>query len=811
MRWPTLLLLGLGLTGTPKNATAQGFHWIGQVERDAEGLDSKDPQDRIQSIQRLSQYSIGSTKKFLTEAVEDQNSSVKAAAGRTLAKGKLVEFLPIAKKWLSNPSIELRQAGADMLGSFGRAETLPALIRSLSDPDDGVRLRIVDAIVQIGTKRAVVPLIGRLEDKNPAIRSAAVTALAAIGDRRAVVPLVGLFDDPSSNVRTGAIRAVGTLDDDSAVPALVRLLRDPSDPIRGNAASALGTLGSARAVDALLRSMEQGTTTFRSIVIFSLGQIVAKGTSSLNTDRIIAALLRALESQRLHGAAEQALEVAGKAAVPALSERLRNSRGTTLTSLVKILGKSGDSRATPSLVDELDRGRVDKRIVLNAIEAAADRRALVPALSLLSDPDPELRYAAIRSVRRLLSPEGKVLDLIYTSLNDSDPRVVALAAEQLGKNRFKQADKKLIGLFTTSTDLNIIRSSAYALGEIRSKRAIAHLSKALSSSNERVRPVIADALLTIGTEKALEALSLAAEKGTSGSRADAIFAMGGIVAQKPRKRWSAFFEEMVARPGTAQRVAALQALGAFGGNRAAPKSLKNAASSANNDLRTAALLSIAEYRGGAAPLVAALKSNQERISAAAALGLANRRKLTKSAAAALRRSLVQGHSSAVNASASLVRHGAVSAKKLTGMLSHPHPLVRTNAMFGLRHKKETRPSFVRLMMDDPSPLVRAMAARVLRAPVHKEFAKKHLAKALATEKNSSVKKALRGPFLKSRSGSEWKAFRIVTPSTGEPALRREYYLVSDFGLSFGYDSNANGIIVVPRYRGGTLVSNELIN
>ena len=283
-----------------------------------------------------------------------------------------------------------------------------ALIRSLGDPDDRVRQRAAAALGAVGTPQVVVPLIGRLEDDKSDVRRAAILQLQKLGDRRAVIPLVRAFGDPNLGVRKAAIAAVGHLDDPAAIPALLRLLRDSVEDVRLAAIASLGNLQALGATDELIEELDRGRDAYAKRVAFALGQIAQKAgieseaPASGNSDhkaeaasRAVRALVEALARRDLRDAASEALRQAGSIAVPALVGNLKGELSGDLTRAVELLRDIGDPRATPALVTELDRGRISRLLVLDALEKSGDQRALIPILGLLSSADDEVRLRAM--------------------------------------------------------------------------------------------------------------------------------------------------------------------------------------------------------------------------------------------------------------------------------------------------------------------------------------------------------------------------------------------------------------------------------
>src|SRR3990172_4796096 len=103
----------------PANASA--FEWIGRLRVEAKELKNANPQRRRDAVQALAQHDIRDTKKFLLEALEDDDPTVRVEAARLLARHKVAEAaLPIAD-WLGDFDKQSRITTAGLLGELGAA------------------------------------------------------------------------------------------------------------------------------------------------------------------------------------------------------------------------------------------------------------------------------------------------------------------------------------------------------------------------------------------------------------------------------------------------------------------------------------------------------------------------------------------------------------------------------------------------------------------------------------------------------------------------------------------------------------------
>src|SRR6185369_13082585 len=165
-------------------------------------------------------------------------------------------------------------------------------------------------------------------------------------------------------------------------------------------------------------------------------------------------------------AAREALRVAGKAAVPALVAHLQGRLHGDPATAVALLTDAGDARATAALAAELERGRVATPLVLKALGATGDPRALVPVLGALGSKDAEIRLAAMEALRPLLGSDARAGDVLVEHLGDDDLEIRVLAAEYLGGLGVGSATAKLTALAAPGNPMRLRHAAIDALGEI---------------------------------------------------------------------------------------------------------------------------------------------------------------------------------------------------------------------------------------------------------------------------------------------------------------------------------------------------------
>jgi HEAT repeat protein len=775
-------------------APARAFDWIGKVELDAEDLKAKEPDKRAQAVQKLGQYDIRWTRKYLLKALKDPDFNVRATAGRLLGRARVKEALPVVSEWLTSTAVDDKKVAAEILGAIGTPEAVPLLIRALGDPDYEVRLQSVLALGQIGGERVVLPIIARLEDEKPEVRRAAVDQLMHLLDARAVVPLVALFDDSSTDVRESAVLAVGRLGDEAAAPALLRLLRDPSSTSRIAAIAALGNIRSARAIPSLVELLTQGPNEIRAKAAYALGQIASAAPPEVAATAV-APLVLALTDGRIKVAAREGILAAGKNAVPSLIAHLRGDIAGDSEAVVELLRDVGDARATEVLIEELERARLPRDLILAALAKTEDPRALVPVLTLLGSDDPTLRVRAIRALEGLVRPGGRGSDVLILALSDKNEEVRARAASYLGRMGSHAAVNPLIALLGKESSVEVKKAAALALGEIGDERATPVLLKTFRSGGRALHSACANALSELRDEKAIAELIDISNDKAFASRPLAVRTIGAIVRDRDHGRARRHLETLAESGDGRVVVAALGALGAMR-DTSAVDVLIDVAGHADLEQKRAALKALGDIgdEDGKDALRRAMRSKNDRVASAAAwaLGKIGDKDAAAALFAAARR---RDFATPVNASAALVLLAPAGDNKAAlALLHHRSPFVRANAceLLARLRLKNAREPLSELLKSDRSWLVRVSAARALSrlegADLLSAAKKRERQKAVL----DAIEQGLAKPFAP-RARSEWRTFTFVDPARGDRPLTKEpYFLVTADNLVTAFYTDDNG-------------------
>lgn len=806
LRRLALILGALTATAPARADDSWGFAWRGRIDAAGAPILDRDAEPELQraAVSALRSFDPSLTQPYILKALVDDDDEVRLEAARVAAQGRMVAAVEPLIGWLSDPDKVVRRTAADALGAIGDAAGTKALIRTLGDLDGDVRMGAVLALGKIGQRgdhTVVVPLISRVSDDKTEVRRAAIEALKSIGDRRAVVALVSAFSDPNLEVKKAAVGGVGKLGDRAAIPALIRLLAEPQVELRNLAISSLGDLGAADAVDDLVALLARGGDASASAA-YALGQIAATGDRDA-TPVAVRALVTALVDPAGRPAVLEALRKAGPTAVPALVDHLEGRVPGDPGSAVDLLADFGDARATDALIAELDRGRMGIARVVAALARTRDPRALVPVLGLIASPDPAIRIAAMAATGPLLGSDRRAAAALTERLGDDEEDVRVMAAEYLAQIRATSAVPALVGLVGPPRTPRLRRAAIDALGAIGDGQAGPALIEVLADPDPVLARAAADALAYLGDPATARALAAAARKDDA-TRPFVIRAWGAALRDRPDRAARAVLEDLAALGSPASALAAIGALAAMGDRDARP-ALAALVAGASPERQRAAAWALGELADATAPpapvataLVEALASRDDRVSAAAAWALG--RQPVDAAAAPLRRLALHGSwATAINATAALARAGGPDAVgDLVVLTAHRSTLVRGNAAWALGQRAAGLPddaiaALTRVLADDPSPWVRAHAARAL-VPLRNRPAVAAALAATADDRAPAVRAAA-NPGAPPPPADEWRIFDAVEPDDDRPVREEAYFLlVGEAGPAWATYTDRRGVI-----------------
>jgi HEAT repeat protein len=510
--------------------------------------------------------------------------------------------------------------------------------------------------------------------------------------------------------------------------------------------------------------------------------------------------------------AQEALRVAGKAAVPALVAALAGRIAGDPTTAVMLLSETADARATQALTAELERGRVATPLVLKALGATNDPAALVPVLGALSNKDAAIRIAAMEALRPLLGSDARAGDVLVEHLADEDLEVRVLAAEFLGILKLSAAAPKLTALAGAGNPARLRLAAIDALGLIGSVKyspdATKTLLDVLREGPPELHRAAATALSYIGDPAVIPTLVAQAQTDRGPTRYHVVRALGATLREHGDPAGRKLLRELAQDTNIKVALAAVAGLAAGNVIDDAPL-LRSMVDQAAEDRRRAAAWALGELHDVASfeTLTNALGVKDDRLAgdAAWALGeLAANAPADRHVGALAERWLYLARrgtwATAINSTAALARTlwaqpvksridlvGGARRQPLFALAFHKSRLVKMNlalALSSLTGDDEAAKVLAQLLHDDGSPHVRIAAATGLArlAPDASKDAAARITSALKlaadTDPDASVRQAAKAtvvPQLPARS--EWRSFYFVDPSSDDAPVRQEPYFV----------------------------------
>ncbi len=366
----------------------------------------------------------------LMSVLEDHSPDVREAAAASLWTLRAPEAVRALEKRLEDSYFAVRECAAAALGRTGDEEVIKPLIDTLvKDPYPGVRAAAAITLGRIWGRIAAdavlnalstskepppvdetpweSPLKGRVEDALTAalkdgylgVREAATRGLALFngepegkpddkpcvfkvrltaGCSTPVEQLIHRLYNWRNRIRPRVVAALGRTADYKAINPLLDALKYGKGRARAKAAVALGTIGSPRGVDSLIAALHDPSYPVRRKAVIALKYI--------GDPRCITPLVHNLGNYDPDAAAFSAsvLTTFGEIAVTPLMTLAKKEKVTYYVRrrAVSILGRIGDKRAVPLLIDIMEDENVPNEMIkaraAEALGNIGDRRALEP-------------------------------------------------------------------------------------------------------------------------------------------------------------------------------------------------------------------------------------------------------------------------------------------------------------------------------------------------------------------------------------------------------------------------------------------------
>lgn len=243
-----------------------------------------------------------------------------------------------------------------------------------------------------------------------------IAGLAALGDMpdEPVTPLVESLSDPSVDVRLTALRSLARRFDADAIEAVGRRLRDPRPDIRQLAARILRDAKEPRAAPWLIAASADPDSSVR--------REVREAIRSMASAEVIDQVLRALGDEETKDVARSLLIEMGAEAIEPMLAVLHRAPPRVESAIGEALRTVDAGALIERFLRDTDPKR--RRHAALGVAAMGGHDAARRLLTLLYDPEPDIRCCAIELLDRLGDPSTREALAVARS-SEPDTRVCA--------------------------------------------------------------------------------------------------------------------------------------------------------------------------------------------------------------------------------------------------------------------------------------------------------------------------------------------------------------------------------------------------
>lgn len=423
------------------------------------------------------------------------------------------------------------------------------------------RLKAVKDLGRLKTPLAVEPLAQVCSDRSREVRCAVVEALTLINPPNLTQLLLPLSHDKSADVRLRVAHSFGQSNDDDAIRSLMTLIRDSKDAVanmaarslsrnpksslallirlfsdkewkqRSRAAMAIKRMGTG-AGEALKSALEDNDANVRFWAAICLGNLRDRSHSKILLEKlqdrdigVRIAALRALReigdphvasklfealsqpSEQIRDLIYDILKDFGTHSIPYLMESLSSEYWMGRALAAQALTEMGSEAVFPlvSALESQDKER--KYWAIRILGKMREKSAYGEIRKFLSDPDAEIRMAALEAVSSYLNPDA--IPMIIERFLDPAWVVRKHACKAMVKFGGKAVPQLLSALNSIEEDVRYwaLRS----IGEIKPAGIYQHLIRLFKDKSWTIRKTTSDVLGTYGEEALMELTALAAD------------------------------------------------------------------------------------------------------------------------------------------------------------------------------------------------------------------------------------------------------------------------------------------------------------
>jgi HEAT repeat protein len=416
---------------------------------------------------------------------------------------------------------------------LGRLKT-PLAVEPLSqiaaDRSREVRCAVVEALTLINPPNLTHLLLPLSHDKSADVRLRVAHSFAACSDDEAISSLMTLIRDSKDAVANMAARSLAK-NPKSSLALLIRLFGDKEWKLRSRAAMAIKRMGLG-AVEALKSALEDNDANVRFWAAICLGNLRDRNHSKILLEKlqdrdigVRIAALRALReigdphvasklfealsqpSEQIRDLIYDILKDFGTHSIPYLMESLSSEYWMGRALAAQALTEMGSEAVFPlvSALESQDKER--KYWAIRILGKMREKSAYSEIRKFLSDPDAEIRMAALEAMSSYLNPDA--IPMIIERFLDPAWVVRKHACKAMVKFGGKAVPQLLSALNSIEEDVRYW--ALRCIGDIKPAGVYQYLIRLFKDKSWTIRKTTSDVLGTYGEEALMELTALATD------------------------------------------------------------------------------------------------------------------------------------------------------------------------------------------------------------------------------------------------------------------------------------------------------------
>jgi HEAT repeat protein len=420
------------------NALAQRRDTV-SVPLFADQLDDSDKSVGAAAAAGLAAIANNEAAEALWAAYESEKGMARSllAMGRTMAsRGERKAAAETFRKlYRSEEAVSVRAAALVGLAACDSDYVSDLALEAMRSEESALQSAAIESARAVLNPKLIRSMAETLSETGPEIQVQTLGLLADRGNSASLPDVIEMLDSSDEPVRVAAAIVVGRIGRPESVDALLEVLTEREGSERKAAEQALAETSGQGVRERLVRRAASGKSETRAAAIKSLA-------SRNDTDALPSLMDYALEDDdAVSRAAFKSLErMAGDDEIPALAKMLVKAKDEDVRQGLEKALKSacGRCEASDAAADLLlpflkSKNVKSRRALLSALSALGGRTAMEAVVEALSDPNADIRGAAIRSLSDW--PDFEAVDDLLVIASDTETNLTHHALAVGGMTR----------------------------------------------------------------------------------------------------------------------------------------------------------------------------------------------------------------------------------------------------------------------------------------------------------------------------------------------------------------------------------------